>query len=146
MLLLISRFTFSLLLHTSKLFYRAWWRSLECPCVPLKCVFPTKICKNCFFSEKTVFLTSRCEKSSKFSVKNASLDKKTIVLLKELKKGYLPMHLSQFSFFWRKSTFLEGGGLNFQCHFWQYVWNSEKDIFSANWLLSYSYRLFTLNN
>ena len=52
-----------------------------------------------FFLKKTVFLSSRCEKSSKFSVKNASLDKKTIVFLKELKKGYLPMHLSQFSFF-----------------------------------------------
>ena len=76
LLLLISRFIFSLLLHRSKFFYRAWWRSLECPCVPLKCVFPTKICKNSFFSEKTVFLSSRCEKSSKFSVKNASLDKK----------------------------------------------------------------------
>ena len=28
-----------------------------------------------FFSEKTVFLSSRCEKSSKFSVKNASLER-----------------------------------------------------------------------
>ena len=37
-------------------------------------------------------------------------EKKNIVILKEQNMGYHPMVLSQFSMFWWKSTFLEGGG------------------------------------
>ena len=36
--------------------------------------------------------------------------KKSIVILTEENMGYHPMVLSQFSIFWRKSTFFEGGG------------------------------------
>ena len=62
-----------------------------------------------FFSEKTVFLSSRCEKSSKFSVKNASLDKKNYSVSERVEEGLSSHAFISIFIFLTKIDFFGGG-------------------------------------